>query len=249
MSYILDALKRADADRERDTAAVPDLHAQADAARGVLAAARPSHGWLMTLALAAAGVALAVLAWRWLDASPADAAPPLPVAQAPAPAPAPAQALAPSTPALAPAATIIPAAPPLDASVPLVAPAIAPEPAPIPSLASKPALPPRQPAAAATPAVVAAAPAVAGRPSAPASAAAESRIYSMAELPPDIRSGLPALTVGGSVYSPKAASRIVILNGQVFREGDKPVDGLIVERIGLKSTVLAFRGTRFELKH
>lgn len=245
MSYILDALKRADADRERDTAAVPDLHAQADAARGVLAAARPSHGWLMTLALAAAGVALAVLAWRWLDASPADAAPPLPVAQAPAPA----QALAPSTPALAPAATIIPAAPPLDASVPLVAPAIAPEPAPIPSLASKPALPPRQPAAAATPAVVAAAPAVAGRPSAPASAAAESRIYSMAELPPDIRSGLPALTVGGSVYSPKAASRIVILNGQVFREGDKPVDGLTVERIGLKSTVLAFRGTRFELKH
>ena len=245
MSYILDALKRADADRERDTAAVPDLHAQADAARGVLAAARPSHGWLMTLALAAAGVALAVLAWRWLDASPADAAPPLPVAQAPAPA----QALAPSTPALAPAATIIPAAPPLDASVPLVAPAIAPEPAPIPSLASKPALPPRQPAAAATPAVVAAAPAVAGRPSAPASAAAESRIYSMAELPPDIRSGLPALTVGGSVYSPKAASRIVILNGQVFREGDRPVDGLTVERIGLKSTVLAFRGTRFELKH
>ena len=245
MSYILDALKRADADRERDTAAVPDLHAQADAARGVLAAARPSHGWLMTLALAAAGVALAVLAWRWLDASPADAAPPLPVAQAPAPA----QALAPSTPALAPAATIIPAAPPLDASVPLVAPAIAPEPAPIPSLASKPALPPRQPAAAATPAVVAAAPAVAGRPSAPASAAAESRIYSMAELPPDIRSGLPALTVGGSVYSPKAASRIVILNGQVFREGDKAVDGLTVERIGLKSTVLAFRGTRFELKH
>ena len=71
----------------------------------------------------------------------------------------------------------------------------------------------------------------------------------MAELPPDIRSGLPALTVGGSVYSPKAASRIVILNGQVFREGDKPVDGLTVERIGLKSTVLAFRGTRFELKH
>ena len=245
MSYILDALKRADADRERDTAAVPDLHAQADAARGVLAAARPSHGWLMTLGLAAAGIALAVLAWRWLDASPADAAPPLPVAQAPAQG----QALAPSTPALAPAATIIPAAPPLDASVPLVAPAIAPEPAPIPSLASKPALPPRQPAAAATPAVVAAAPAAAGRPSAPASAAAESRIYSMAELSPDIRSGLPALTVGGSVYSPKAASRIVILNGQVFREGDKPVDGLIVERIGLKSTVLAFRGTRFELKH
>ena len=44
MSYILDALKKADADRERDAAAVPDLYAQADAARGARAAARPA-GW------------------------------------------------------------------------------------------------------------------------------------------------------------------------------------------------------------
>jgi general secretion pathway protein B len=71
----------------------------------------------------------------------------------------------------------------------------------------------------------------------------------MSELPADLRAKLPALVVGGSVYSPVAASRMVILNGQVFREGDTPVEGLTVEQIGLKSTVLAFRGQRFELKH
>jgi general secretion pathway protein B len=71
----------------------------------------------------------------------------------------------------------------------------------------------------------------------------------MSELPAELRAQLPMLSVGGSVYSPAAASRMVILNGQVFREGDTPVEGLTVERIGLKSTVLAFRGQRFELKH
>ena len=90
---------------------------------------------------------------------------------------------------------------------------------------------------------------MAAKPAPPASGPTESRLYSLAELPPNTRSQLPVLVVGGSVYSPNAASRIVILNGQVFREGDQPVDGLTVEQIRLKSTVLAFRGLRFELKH
>jgi len=88
-----------------------------------------------------------------------------------------------------------------------------------------------------------------GKQAPAASAATEARLLTYAELPADIRSQLPALVVGGSMYSPSAASRMVILNGQVFREGDKPVDGLAIEQIGLKSTVLAFRGLRFELKH
>jgi general secretion pathway protein B len=86
-------------------------------------------------------------------------------------------------------------------------------------------------------------------PAPAAPAAAETRLLTPAELPADIRSKLPALTVGGSMYSPTAKNRMVILNGQVFREGDKPADGLSVEEIRLKSTVLAFRGLRFELKH
>lgn len=234
MSYILDALKKADAERERDAAAVPDLYAQADATRGGRAAARPGR-WLLA-GLGAAGLILAALAWRWFSAAPADSAAPAPMAQAPAawpvivePAPAP-------TPVRAPAPVIAPA--------PVVAaPAIAQ--AAAPALAA-PTPPPR-------PAVAVAAPVrehALAKPAAPASAAgAETRLPSWAELPPELRSQLPALAVGGSVYSPNAASRMVILNGQVFREGDKPVEGLSIEQIRLKSSVLAFRGQRFELKH
>jgi general secretion pathway protein B len=95
-------------------------------------------------------------------------------------------------------------------------------------------------------------PKAATAPQAPAVAGASSpagRVPTLAELPPDVRAQLPTLVVGGSVYSTSAASRMVILGGQVFREGDRPADGLVVEQIGLKSTVLSFRGQRFELKH
>lgn len=85
-------------------------------------------------------------------------------------------------------------------------------------------------------------------PPLPAAAAAE-RVPSYATLPPAVRSQMPALSVNGSVYSRTRASRIVILNGQVFREGDRPTEGLVVEEIRLKSSVLSFRGTRFELPH
>ena len=115
-------------------------------------------------------------------------------------------------------------------------------------------MPPQTAAVAAAPPRAAIAPAPstprASRSTAGASAAsAAPPAVTLAELPADLRAQLPALTVGGSVYSPAAASRIVILNGQVFREGDQPVEGLTVEQIGLKSTVLVFKGVRFELKH
>ena len=226
MSYILDALKKADADREREAAGVPDLHAQADAARG--AAVRSRHGrgllWVVLGAIAVAG-----LAWQWFDAVPAEAPPSLPLAQAPA-------VTAPQAAPAQPAVVAVTPPPPRQAVVPASPAAVAPEPAPIPSLASKPA-----PPSPTRDAVVA--------PAAPAVAAVDSRVLSLAELPADLRAKLPALVVGGSMYSPNARSRMVILNGQVFREGDKPVDGLSVESIGIKSTVLAFRGVRFELKH
>ena len=222
MSYILDALKKADADREREAAGVPDLHAQADAARG--AAARTRHGrGLLWLALAA--ITVAGLAWLWFDAVPTEAPPSLPMAQAPAAAPPPAAAALP---------VVVAVTPPPQAVAPASPPAVAPEPAPIPSLASKPVPPTRDAVAV---------------PGAAAAAAVDSRVLGLAELPADLRAKLPALVVGGSMYSPNARTRMVILNGQVFREGDKPVDGLSVEAIGIKSTVLAFRGVRFELKH
>jgi len=219
MSYILDALKRADADRDRQRAAVPDLHAQSDAYpfREPAASSTP-RWWLGGAALAALGIA--ALAWWTLGASdpPVPAPPPAAVTVNP-PLGVPA-----AQPAAVPTALVVPT--PAAAAPTVVPPATAPPPPPRPA--------PRRPPPVTSPAPAAAPP---------------ERVPLYAALPAALRSQMPGLAVNGSVYSRTRAGRIVILNGQVFREGDRPTDGLVVEEIRLKSSVLSFRGTRFELPH
>jgi len=211
MSYILEALKKADAERERSR--VPDLHAQPDphADRD----RRRSRGRKVWLGAALLGLLGASVVWWALRP------PPEPL-------------VAGATVGMAPAAqrAIDPTPPPT------------PSPSPSPSVIAVQIAPPS------TPRVVgdAARPPVAATAMASAPAAAP-RVPTLAELPAEVRSQLPALSVGGSMYSTSASVRMVILSGQVFREGDSPAPGLTVVQIGPKSTVLAFRGQRFELKH
>ncbi len=82
-------------------------------------------------------------------------------------------------------------------------------------------------------------------PAAPPSPPA--RLQSFAELPESLRREVGPLSPGGSVYAEQAAARMVILNGQVFREGDSPATDLRVEQIRPRSVVLSLRGQRFEL--
>ena len=227
MSYILDALKRADADRDRQRATVPDLHAQSDAYpfREPAASSAP-RWWLGGAALAALGIA--GLAWWLLGASdaPVAAAPPVAVA-ANVPLGVPAAQPAPQPAAVTPAAAV---PGPAATAPPVVLPAAAPSPSPPP----QPRPEPRRPSPVPAPVPAAVPP---------------ERMPLYAALPAAVRSQMPALSVNGSVYSRTRGSRIVILNGQVFREGDRPTEGLVVEEIRLKSSVLSIRGTRFELPH
>ncbi len=79
--------------------------------------------------------------------------------------------------------------------------------------------------------------------------AAEPRIYQLNELPDDVRRQLPQLTAGGAMYSDKPASRMLIINGQLFHEGDALNPNLTLRQIRLKSAVLEFRGYRYELNY
>jgi general secretion pathway protein B len=81
---------------------------------------------------------------------------------------------------------------------------------------------------------------------APAPAAANP-IKKLSELPPSVRSQLPNLTVGGSIYSDTPSGRMLILNGQVYHEGEKPAADTVLEQIRLKSAVLNYRGQRYEI--
>lgn len=222
MSYILDALRRADAERSRG--GVPGLHAQAHA--GDAADTPHRRGGLPWAGIAVAlGLALLVVL-LWLGFAPVGAppeqAPPVPSVPPP-PAPAPVAAAEPAAPP--PAAAAVTAAPP-------------------PPAATLPALPPP------TPVPVARAPAPraeAARSAPAASAAAEPRVPALRELPEELRRQIPPLNVGGSTWSANAASRFVILNGQLLRENETLTPELTLRQIRQRSLVLEFRGQRFEL--
>jgi len=69
----------------------------------------------------------------------------------------------------------------------------------------------------------------------------------MADLPAELRQQVPPLVIGGSVYSPQASVRMVVVNGQVFKEGDSLAPELKLEQIRQKTAVFSVRGQRFEL--
>lgn len=231
MSYILDALRRADAERGR--AGVPGLHTQSvipasgDESPG--AAVKP----FVWMGLGAAVVAAGALAW---SLSGRDDAP----AVAPAPATAPA---APAAPQQTPPAAAVP--PPV-AVVPEL-PAPAKEPAPRPAAKPSSATPR---AARAAGDDVDRAPKVLGvaRPSARPAAPPE-RIYALHELPDAVRRAMPTLTIGGSIYSRTPASRFLIVNGQIFHEGDQMTPEMTLEEIKLKAAVVRFRDHRVQITY
>jgi general secretion pathway protein B len=72
-------------------------------------------------------------------------------------------------------------------------------------------------------------------------------VPSLAELPGDLRQQVPALAIGGSVYSPQASARMIVVNGQVFQEGNALTPELTLEQIRPKSAVFTIRGQRFEV--
>jgi general secretion pathway protein B len=223
MSYILEALRKADAERERGS--VPDLHAQLLPPGAGQAQTEPSRSALLPWLVV--GVLLAIVAGgAWYLMGRGD---PVVVAVAPPALPAP---------PVAASAVVAPAAP-AAASAPVAA---APEPAaaPPPKPAAK-AAPPRRPAAAPrTPARA--------QPSAPAAkAAAPERVPALGELPGELRQQVPPLAIGGSVYSPQASARMVIVNGQVFQEGSSLAPELKLEQVRPKAAVFSIRGQLFEV--
>jgi general secretion pathway protein B len=271
MSYILDALRRADAERSRG--AVPGLHAQAAPADGEPAAR--NFGPLIWAAGAAGVLLVAVVVvlvfapWRGPSGDARGAA-------APSLAPAPELAAAPreSVPATVPPGEL-PAAqpgaidpgarpiePPMSRGNPPPpsdygrAPPANASPPPQPRVAPRDVLSEREAAgrvATLEPkAATAAQPPVEHygeplKPAATSTPAPAAAIPGINDLPPATRSQLPRLAVGGAIYSDTPSARMVILNGQVFHEGDKPAADTVLEQIRLKSAILNFRGQRYEV--
>jgi len=256
MSYILEALRRAETERERKRR-VPGLHAQPVPTASLdERGPRRSKAWLWVAVGIAAGV---LLPWLWhagsLDpladearapvggsVTPQASADAAPVAAAPA---APVQATV-AVPASQPA---LPAPPAHEAPAPRAA-----HPAPRAAAAAPKgaaAVAPAHTVAGAAPTTIAKpTPAVKPAPVTampPAASAPEPPLRSLGEMPDDVRRTVSALSFGGSVYSEVAAQRMVIYNGQVLREGDAVTDDVQLEQIRPRSAVMRARGQRFEV--
>jgi general secretion pathway protein B len=256
MSYILDALQKADAERERGQ--LPGLHTHTAATPAApTRRIRPAH-WALA-ALLVLLVAAAVGFGLGFDTVPGaqDATPtptPSPTAkQAQDATPTPGTAAAPAL----PTPPALPAAPPAHTTTQAPLPLLAP---PAPSQTRTSALPITNPITRPTPRPTPpeATPPEAAAPASPPTATAPTTtppppnppaVRSLADLPPDTRAQLPPVNVSGSTYSQNPAHRMLIANGQVVQEGQNIAPGLVLETIGPRSAVLNHRGLRYSIPY
>jgi len=228
MSYILDALRKAEA--ERRMGSTPDAPAAPlfpDAQIGRSGGWRGNR-WPWAL-LAAAGGALAAAGWLQWESWTSMKTPT-------------------STPA--PPVTAVASA---SRTEPLTAPAAVPEPepasepAPVPAAAVTMHEPPPPVVEATRPAAPAPHPRTA-----PARITAKSDdkpasapVATLRELPTEIQRQIPTLSISGYIYAANPADRSVLINRKLLREGDEVTPGLTLEKLLPNGLVLNYKGYRY----
>jgi general secretion pathway protein B len=65
------------------------------------------------------------------------------------------------------------------------------------------------------------------------------------ELPEDIQRQVPQYAINGYIYSGSKADRSVLINGRLLHEGDEIAPGLKLESMTPKGMILNFNGTRY----
>jgi general secretion pathway protein B len=263
MSYILDALKKAES--ERKLGSVPDMHAQSYA--GASDGEAPLRGRVLAWGtLAALLIAAMVLAWwmPWRTNQQLELVASLPRTEAGSqqsrsgsidqPQPSGTSDAAPAADASAPASADASDAPPPGA-----------EPA-RPKAVSRPKPAPKAPPKSsvsenATPAKVKGneSPRVAAAPRSAetrnkavpraVTPAAESRLPALRELPEHIQREIPAMAVGGYIYSNVPSERSVLINNRLLHEGSEITPGLVLEKMLPREAVLNYKGYRYRISY
>lgn len=238
MSYILDALRKAEA--ERHLGSVPDLHAQP---APVFTNDTPSHRSRNLIAAGMGLLALGGMALAWFLLS----------------APAPTQPQ--------PQSTAQPGTLPAEASGPMPAEIVALGPVKPPAEPPPAALPARpKEKAPAAPKPKAAAPKPAPAPRATASreasreasrdedlklstALGQSHAPPPRELPIHVQRELPAVSIGGYLYSENPKERQLLVNKRLLHEGAEVSPGLVLEKMLPNAAVFNYRGHRYQVAY
>jgi general secretion pathway protein B len=77
----------------------------------------------------------------------------------------------------------------------------------------------------------------------------DAEVALLRDLPEPIRRGIPSISLGGYIYSPNPAARSMLLNNRLVREGDQLASGLTLEKMMPKEAVLNYQGQRFRLPY
>jgi general secretion pathway protein B len=229
MSYILEALKKSQA--ERQLGAVPTIDtAPIYGSAGPAPLNKPL--WLALGALALLLLLLlALLLWRAPHA-PVLIPPAAPIGAVQAPQSEPAPELA-KVPKVASKAAEAPRAAPELAKAPKVAPK-----------AAEAAVPDKDGAALAK--APQPAPPV---PPVPPVAATEARVLALRELPEPIQRQIPALAIGGYIYSKNPADRLLLVDKTLRREGEEVAPGLMLEKLQPAAAIFNYLGYRYRVPY
>ena len=238
MSYILEALKKAQAERQLGNA--PTIHAPSPSYAPPVAAGSRKP---LLVGLGAGALVVAAGAVFLLRQPPVAA--PVQVASAPAP------------------AIVVPAPEPVPVPVPVAvpvpppaAPVAQPEPARPKQAAARVQPEPLVPVAEPEPEPPRRAQAVEPAPDAPRAAVlpaappgADDSVGPAQSLPDAVQRELPKVAFGGYIYSPNPAERLLLVDKMLRREGEEIAPGLVLERLLPKAAIMNFRGYRYRVAY
>ncbi|MFY9327204.1 MAG: general secretion pathway protein GspB [Georgfuchsia sp.] len=222
MSYILDALRKSDQQRQRG--ATPTL--LTPQAASVVTGRRLSMPHVL-LAVLLMGVGIVVGALRpWQSEPPAATQAPLTV-----------QAARPPVATTQPKSTLRPSPAPVQVPMPI------PSEPQLPVQITAPAMPPPASVAPPVPVAVPALPPATEKPD--AAVAQEQKVMTMAELPLSIQQEIPNMSISVHAYSRSAQERLLGINDRMLREGDFLIPGLQLEQITPDGMIMRYKGYRF----
>jgi general secretion pathway protein B len=248
MSYILEALKKAQAERQMGEA--PSIHAPQVVAVTASPTARGKPLLVVVAVAVVAALAAAGLVWRH-QAPPQVASTDVANAHAPGLPP----AVAPTTIAPPPVASTTSVPPPVaphdSAARAPAAVAVNVTPTPPPPPPERVAAAPTHRAAPADKVAPRSGAATVREDAAPAPASAPppaaEYVRTLGELPEAIRREVPKVSFSGYMYSPDAADRLVLVDKTLRHEGEEVAPGLRLEKLLPKSAVLSYKGYQFRV--
>jgi general secretion pathway protein B len=77
----------------------------------------------------------------------------------------------------------------------------------------------------------------------------EENLRTLQQLPEAIQREVPKVAVGGYIYSPNPADRLLLVDKMLRREGEELAPGLVLERLMPKYAVMNYRGTRYRVAY